>query len=265
MSHSDTAVDHDVPSTPDVRATIRSEYLQSTLDALGALVSECRLEFGPGGLSASAADPASVALVEASLDADAFDVYDAEGELVGVDIDRLGEVIGMAASGQTVELLLDAETRRLHVVIDELAYTLGLIDPAAIREPPAIDESAFIHAARAVVEGGEIDRFVGAAGMVADHLALGVDEADAALYVDAEGDTDHVSLRLAAVDLKAFDAGDAHSLFSLDYLRDVTTPMPADGPVALRLGTEVPVQFDFETADGAGSVTYLLSPRLVRT
>lgn len=101
--------------------------------------------------------------------------------------------------------------------------------------------------------------------MVADHLALGVDEAAAELYADAEGDADRVSLRLSAADLEALDAGDAHSLFSLGYLRDVARPMPVDGSVTLRLGTEVPVQFDFETADGAGSVTYLLSPRLVRT
>lgn len=265
MSHSETAAGHDVPADPAVQATVRSEYLLSTVDALRALVSECRLEFGPEGLSASAADPASVALVKTSLTAEAFESYDVDGELVGVNLDRLSEVVGMAAGGQPVELFLDAETRRLHVVVDELSYTLGLIDPEAVREPPELDEGAFTHTARAVVAGREIGRFVSAAAMVADHLTLGVDESEAALYVDAEGDTDHVSLRLSEAELAALDAGDAHSLFSLDYLRDMAKPMPADAPVTLRLGTEMPVRFGLETADGAGSVEYLLSPRLVRT
>lgn len=265
MSHSATAAGHDLPDDPAVAATVRAGPLRTALDAVGALVDECRLEFRGDGLYVRAADPASVALVSLTLASDGFERYLAGGELVGVDVERFADVVGMAASDQAVRLLLDAETRRLHVVVEELSYALGLLDPDAVREPPELDRASFEHSAEVVVGGSEVDRFVGAASMVADHVALGVDPEEAAFYVEAEGDTDDVSLRLPGGTLAGFEPGDAHSLFSLDYLSEMERPIPADCEVTLRLGSELPVELAFEADEGAVSVEYLLSPRLVRT
>lgn len=262
MSQPAPASGHDLPADPAVRATVRADHLQSLVDAARALVDECRLELGPDGLSVCAADPAAVALVDAFLPADAFESYDADGAVVGIDLERLDDVVGMARGEQAVTLLFDAETRRLHLLVEELRYTLGLIDPEAVRSPPDIDRDAYDHSAAVAVEGREVDRFVAAASMVADHLALGVDPETPAFYVEADGDTDDVALRLPPAAVCAFEAGEAHSLFSLAYLDAMARPMPADAEVRLGLGTELPVELSF--AAGAVAVTYLLSPRLVR-
>ena len=98
--------------------------------------------------------------------------------------------------------------------------------------------------------------------MVSDHIALGVDENDDLFYVDAEGDTDDVHLELGLEDLIDLDVGSAHSLFSLDYLKDMNKAIPRDGEVAIDLGEEFPVKIHYEIAEGLGTVTYMLAPRI---
>ena len=98
--------------------------------------------------------------------------------------------------------------------------------------------------------------------MVSDHVALGVDETDELFYVDAEGDTDDVHLELGREDLIDLTAGPARSLFSLDYLKDMNKAIPNDAEVRVELGEEFPVKMHFDIAEGQGSVTYMLAPRV---
>jgi proliferating cell nuclear antigen len=112
------------------------------------------------------------------------------------------------------------------------------------------------------IEGRAIDRAVTAADMVSDHIALGVNEADEYFYVDAEGDTDDVHLELTREDLIDLTAGTAHSLFSLDYLKDMNKAIPKDAEVRMELGEEFPVKMHFDIAEGEGQVTFMLAPRI---
>jgi proliferating cell nuclear antigen len=98
--------------------------------------------------------------------------------------------------------------------------------------------------------------------MVSDHIALGVDADAEHFYVDAEGDTDDVHLELDREDLIDLQAGDAHSLFSLDYLQDMNRAIPKDAEVTMELGEEFPIKMHFDIAEGEGAATYLLAPRI---
>ena len=166
----------------------------------------------------------------------------------------------MADAGQLVQLELDEETRKLHVQIEGLEGTLALIDPDSIRQEPDLPDLDL--PANVVVEGADIARAVKAADMVSDHIALGVDADEELFYVDAEGDTDDVHLELTREDLIDLTAGDARSLFSLDYLQDMNKAIPSDAEVTMELGEEFPVKLHFDIAEGEGSVTFMLAPRI---
>jgi proliferating cell nuclear antigen len=97
--------------------------------------------------------------------------------------------------------------------------------------------------------------------MVSDHIALGVDPDAEEFYVDAEGDTDDVHLELGREDLIDLTAGEARSLFSLDYLKDMNKAIPKDAEVTMELGEEFPVKLHFGFAEGDGHVTFMLAPR----
>lgn len=241
-------------------SAVRAGTLSTALGSLSVLIDECKINFDKAGIHIKAIDPATVAMVEVSLDAGACESYEARGGVVGVNVNRLEEVVGMAAADQLVHLEMDEETRKLHVRIDELEYTLALIDPDVIREEP--DTPALDLPARITLEGSDIDRSVKAASMVSDHVTLGVDEDRECFYVDAEGDTDDVHLELGPEDLIDVQIGNAHSLYSLDYLQDVNKAIQKDAEVTVSLGEEFPMEIDHDFAGKDGHVTYSLAPRI---
>ncbi|MFB6297971.1 MAG: DNA polymerase sliding clamp [Salinirussus sp.] len=241
-------------------AIVSADTLQATLDSVGVLVEECKIHLGEGGVEIRAVDPANVGMVDLELDAAAFESYEADGGLIGVNLARLQDIAGMANADQLIHLELDEETRKLHISIDGLEYTLALIDPESIREEPDLPDLDL--PATVVIEGRDIDRAVTAADMVSDHIELGVDETRELFYVDAAGDTDDVHLELNAEDLIDLTAGSASSLFSLDYLDDMNRAIPKDAEVTARLGEEFPVKLHFDIAEGQGRVTYMLAPRI---
>jgi len=242
------------------KAIVDAATFQEALDSVGVLVDECKIHLNDDGLAIRAVDPANVGMVDLSLSASAFESYEADGGLIGVNLTRLEDIAKMADTGQLVQLELDEETRKLHIQLDGLEYTLALIDPDSIRKEPDLPDLDL--AATVVLEGSDINRAVTAADMVSDHIALGVDEDAEVFYVDAEGDTDDVHFELGVDDLIDLQAGAAHSLFSLDYLKDMNKAIPRSGEVTVELGEEFPVKISFEIAEGQGSVTYMLAPRI---
>ncbi len=241
-------------------AIVGSETLRSTLDSVSVLVDECKIHLNEDGLTIRAVDPANVGMVDLRLDASAFESYEADDVVIGVDLTRLEDIAGMADSGQLIDIELDEEIQKLRLRMDGLEATMGLIDPNSIREEPDIPDLDL--PATIVLEGRDLNRAITAADMVSDHMELGVDVEREVFYVDAHGDTDDIHLELSRDELIEFDVGEASSLFSLDYLRDINKAIPRDTEVQIRLGDEYPVKFTFPYAEGRGQVTYMLAPRI---
>ena len=241
-------------------AIVSADTLGAALDSVGVLVDECKVRLEADGLTIRAVDPANVGMVDLELSAAAFESYETDGGVIGVNLDRLADIVGMGDADQLVHLELDEETRKLHISLDGLEYTLALIDPDSIRQEPDLPELDL--SAEVVIEGRDIDRAVTAADMVSDHIALGVDADAEEFYVDAEGDTDDVHLELGREDLIALTPGEARSLFSLDYLDDMNKAISSDAEVTMELGEEFPVKMHFGYAEGDGHVTFMLAPRI---
>ena len=234
--------------------------LGDALDSVSVLVDECKIRLNEDGVAIRAVDPANVGMVDLELGAGAFESYEADGGVIGVNLARLEDIASMASADDLVHLELDEETRKLHIRMDGLSYTLALIDPDSIRQEPDIPDLDL--AAEIVVEGAQLGRGITAADMVSDHIRLRVDPDDAAFYVEAQGDTDDVDLELGREALIDLTPGDADSLFSLDYLKDMNKAIPADAEVTVELGEEFPVKLHYEFAEGLGQVTYMLAPRI---
>jgi len=242
------------------KAIVSASTLRDALDSVSVLVDECKIRLNEDELAIRAVDPANVGMVDLTLEAAAFESYEADGGVIGVNLNRLEDIAGMADSGDLVQLELDEETRKLHIHIEGLSYTLALIDPDSIRQEPDIPDLDL--PAEIVVEGAQIARGITAADMVSDHIRLRVDEAEEAFFIEAEGDTDDVDLRLDREDLIDLQAGPADSLFSLDYLKDMNKAIPKDAEVRVELGEEFPVKLHYEFGEGMGQVTYMLAPRI---
>ncbi|WP_049981902.1 DNA polymerase sliding clamp [Halolamina rubra] len=242
------------------KAIVSASTLRDSLDAVSVLVDECKIRLNEEELSIRAVDPANVGMVDLTLEAAAFESYEADGGVIGVNLTRLEEVAGMANADDLIHLELDEETRKLHIEVEGLSYTLALIDPDSIRKEPDIPDLDL--PAEITLEGAQLNRGITAADMVSDHIRLRVDETEETFHIEAEGDTDDVDLQLEAEDLIALTAGPADSLFSLDYLKDMNKAIASDAEVRVELGEEFPVKLHYEFAEGLGNVTFMLAPRI---
>jgi len=242
------------------KAIVGASTLQDALDSVSVLVDECKIRLNEDELSIRAVDPANVGMVDLSLAAAAFESYEADGGVIGVNLSKLEDFVGMASGDELVELELDEETRKLSIRMDGLSSTLALIDPDSIRQEPDIPDLDL--SSEIVLEGAQLDRGIKAADMVSDHVRLRVDPDEEAFHIQAEGDTDDVDFQLDVDDLIALTAGTADSLFSLDYLKDMNKAIPKSAEVTIELGEEFPVKIHYAVAEGQGNVTYMLAPRI---
>jgi len=238
---------------------IPADVLEATINAVDCLVNECKIHLNEDGLRIAAVDPANVGMVDLSLDAAACDYYDAHGGTIGINLERLGDVVGMAASGDLVHLDLDAETRKLHIDAGGLSYTLALIDPEAIRQEPDIPELDLPATVR--LPAGELERGVTAADLCSDHITLGAD--DDAFLMTAEGDTDTARYNLdgdSVIDANCPEQCEA--IFSLEYMEELVDPIPKAAEVTCTIDTDFPILMSWETADGHLNVGQMCAPRI---
>lgn len=252
------------PANPDFRAVADASALRTVVSTARSLVTECRLELGADGLSLTAMDPATVAAVRLRLDAAAFEHYAGDAGTIGVNLERLADLLSLADTDELVSLALDAERGLLHVDLADLHYTLALVDPDSIRQPPNPDQLQVEHAGAVTADAAELTRIVRAADMVSDHVDLALDETDPVFRASADGDTDAATIELDTEDLHDATPGDALSTFSLSYLDSIEGAIPTNTPVTLSLGTELPATLDYEVAAGHGTVEFFLSPRIKR-
>jgi proliferating cell nuclear antigen len=245
-------------------ATIRADRLSQFVDNALAVATEAKLRVGPDALETAAVDPANVAMIDQSLSADAFESYEFGGGVLGVDLERLDDVLGMADSGELVHLDLNEETRKLHIAVGQLDYTLALIGPDSIRNEPDVPgvldrlTATLVHDARALQDAHK------AAGLCSDHIAYGATIDDETFYASAEGDTDKMRYEWGREEMhEGSEANDAaHSLFSLDYLKDILKPINASTEVTVRIGHELPLLLDSQFADERGELRYMVAPRM---
>lgn len=241
-------------------AIASQETLADFIDPVDKLVYECKLHLNEDGLNVRAVEPANVGMVRSDLDADGFESYEASGGLLGLNVNRFVDVLGMADAGELVHLQLDEETRKLHIDTANIEYTMALIDPDTVRSEPDLPDLDL--PAEVVIEGNQFDQMITAADVISDHLSFGLDAAKEMFYMYSEGDTDDVRVEYDRDEVIDMQAGEAHSLFSLDYLKDMNKAIGSDVELSMSIGEEFPIEMAFETAEGHGDVQYMLAPRI---
>ena len=243
-----------------LKATIDADIFRESIDAIAALVTECRLHTAEDYIRTRAVDTANVAMISLDLQSTAFNSFSATAGEVGLDIIKMKNIIGMMGKGDALALNLLDEDRKLEMNFGGYRYSITLLDVNTIRKdpnPPAIDLPG-----KAVLRGDALNNAIKAAAVISDKIALGIDPEAMTFYMEAEGDTDHIKLALGEDELIALSPVQARSLFSLDYLKDMGRVMARAEEVEVHLGIDHPVRFTFDIADGNGHVEYLLAPRI---
>jgi proliferating cell nuclear antigen len=239
------------------KAIINAETLGDAIEAVSSLVEEVKISVSETGLELKAADAANVAMVSLRVSSEAFENFQATPSEIGVDLVRLSDILSMAAKGENVGLELDEENHKLKIDMGSLSYTMSLIDPTAMKKEPEIPKLDL--PAHVTLPGEEIRRAVKAAEKVSDHVIFGV--SDEGFFMEAKGDIDSLKLKIPSIELLSMKPGEARSLFSLDYLKNMSRAIGKSNEVTLELGIDYPLMANFKLGRSL-EVSYLLAPRI---
>jgi len=239
-------------------AKLKADVLREMVDVISTLVDEAKLNVGKDSVTIKAVDPAHVAMVDLSLDRGAFESYKAEETELGLDMDKMKEILRLAKAGEVISIAHDEDKNRLVVTVGNTTRRMSLVDTAGMSDPkvPSLNLPA-----KVVVRTDELRQAIRASESVSDHIALKA--SPEGFEVVSEGDTDTVSHMVPKDLLEELSAKDAvRSLFPLDYFSNMVKAISTAATVALYLGTDYPVRMEFKIAGGKGEVRYLLAPRI---
>jgi proliferating cell nuclear antigen len=239
-------------------AKIKSDVLKEVVDVISTLVDEAKFNFGKEALVVKAVDPAHVAMVDLTLDRQAFEAYKADDAELGLDLDKMKEVLKLARAGDVLSVTQEEDKNRLVVHVGNITRRMSLVDTAGMSDPkvPNLNLPAKIR-----VRTEELRQGIRASESVSDHIAL-IATPDG-FEILSEGDTDSVNLKLPKDMLDELVCKEkARSLFPLDYFANMIKAISTAPTVTMYMGNDYPVRLEFDIAGGKGSVKYLLAPRI---
>ncbi len=243
------------------KAEILGETLKDSIEALTIIVDEARVHLADGGIYARNADPSYVAMVEFELSVKAFEAYETDEEVITLDLKKMQDILELANRTDVVHLTIDEN--KMTLSFGDLKYTIALLSPYSIKKEPKVPNVE--SAAHVVITGKEFRWAVKAAGKVSDNIALGC--VNTTFFMEAVGDADTMRLELSKdqlIDISRSDAKEeeVRSLFSLEFLIEMSKAIGKASEVSLDIGRNIPLKVGFDIADGNGTVTYLLAPRI---
>ncbi len=239
-------------------AKVKAEVLKEIVDVVSTLVDEAKVNVGKEGLSIKAVDPAHVAMVDLTLDRSAFESYRADEAELGLDMDKVKEILKLARAGEVISLAHDEDKNRLVVHVGNTTRRMSLVDTAGMSDPKVPNLNL---PAKIAVRAEELRQGIRASESVSDHIALNA--SPDAFEIVSEGDTDTVNHRVPKDLLEEISCKEpVRSLFPLDYFSNMVKAITSAPTVILFLGNDYPVKMEFKIAGGKGDVRYLLAPRI---
>jgi proliferating cell nuclear antigen len=240
------------------QAKVKSETLKGIVDVVSTLVDEAKFNIDAKGVALKAVDPAHVAMIDMKIEKSAFEEFSADDTELGIDLDKIKEVLRLARSGDIISLEQDEEKNRLVINVGNVTRRMNLVDTTGMSDPKVPNLNL---PAKVAVASEELQKGIKAAESISDHIALTA-QPDGFEMV-SEGDTDSVSLKLSKDQLVSLECKEVvRSLFPLDYFSNMIRAIPAGTVITMSLGNDYPVKLEFSIADGRGAVNYLLAPRI---
>ena len=221
------------------KAEIKAETLKGLVNIISTLVDEVKLTVDAEGMCLRAVDPAHVAMMEMKIGAKTFNSYAADSTEIGLDLDKVKDVLKLASSGNVISMEQDENHGKLIFKIGNITRRMNLVDTSSMNDPkvPQLELSASIE-----VPASELQNGIKASESISDHIAL-VAEGET-FELSCEGDTDSVNLVLSKSQLKSINVPNrVCSLFPLEYFSNIIKAVPADMIVKIQLDNDYPVKF----------------------
>lgn len=238
--------------------TAQSGLLKTLVEILNIVVEEAQFKFDEEELVVRVVDPSHVAMVTMKLDAAAFETWEVDPTPIGIELQKLRDMLGLAGAGDLLELQYDDTSGQLRLQMGKVDRTIRPLDPQNMLEP-RVPELAF--EAKVILSGHDLAQAIKAADLAGDLVTLSVDPNS--FSVQASSGTDSVVVTYQEGELQDLSCSTPlKSQFSLQYLGPLARKMDSFQEVQVEFGENYPLRITFTFADGAGQGTYFLAPRV---
>jgi proliferating cell nuclear antigen len=235
---------------------IKMENLREVVEVVSTLVSEVKLTISKDGLEAKAVDPSHVAMLVLKLNRTVFEDFTGESTELGVDVEKLKEVLRLSKPGDNIDFQFDGKNR-LVASLGRVTRQMAVVDPAGITDPkvPNVNPPAMVS-----VKTEDLRQGIRGSESFTDHVTLTL-EPDA-FTMHSEGETDQLDLRIGKENLPKLDVKETvKSMYPLDFFSAMVKSITAD-ETTLHVGNEYPLKVEFSMGGGRGEGRYLLAPRV---
>jgi proliferating cell nuclear antigen len=235
---------------------IKMENLREVVEVVSTLVSEVKLTISKDGLEAKAVDPSHVAMLVLKLNKGVFEEFTGESTELGVDIEKLKEVLRLSKPGDIIDFQFDGKNR-LVASLGRVTRQMAVVDPAGITDPkvPNVNPPATV-----TVKTEDLRQGIRGSESFTDHVTLTLDPE--AFTMHSEGETDQLDLRIAKDNLPKLDVKEGvKSMYPLDFFSAMVKSIASED-TTLHVGNEYPLKVEFAMGSGRGEGRYLLAPRV---
>lgn len=240
------------------KARIKMEVLRELVEVISTLVSEVKLSVSKDGIDVKAVDPSHVAMLVLKLNKNAFEEFTGEPTEIGVDVEKLKEVLRLSKPGDIIDLQYDGGKNRLVLHVGRVTRHMSVVDPAGITDPKVPNVSP---PGLAVVRMEELRQGIRGSESISDHVTITLDGEGFTMH--SEGETDRVDMKLAKDNLKRLEVKEAvRSMYPLDFFSNMVKSITSSDEVTLHVGNEYPLKIEFGVAGGKGEGRFLLAPRV---
>jgi proliferating cell nuclear antigen len=240
------------------KARIKMEVLRELVEVISTLVSEVKLTISKDGIDVKAVDPSHVAMLVLKINKGAFEEFTGESTEIGVDVEKLKEVLRLSKPGDLIDLQYDGGKNRLIIHVGKVTRHMSVVDPAGITDPKVPNVSP---PGIAVVKMEELRQGIRGSESISDHVTI-ILEADG-FTMHSEGETDRVDMKLPKEGMARLEVKESvKSMYPLDFFSSMVKSITTSEEVTLHVGNEYPLKIEFSLAGGKGEGRFLLAPRV---
>ncbi len=222
---------------------------------INELVTEVKIKINKDGLSITALDPASVALVDLHIPAKFFSEFDINGEeIIGVNLDDLKQVLKRLSKSSS--LVIEKTDNLLHLKASDTgkrSFALALINvEAEEKKLPEFDFTSVIE-----MNADMLSEAIDDAAIVADSCSF--ETSDTAFIIEARGSLNKMRAEFSD-EVSLLKAGNDKAKYSIEYLQKFMKATKIADKVRISFKTDHPLSLKFEQ-DGFALV-FVLAPRM---
>jgi len=243
-------------------AEINAKPLRTVVDAIMIMNDEAKFHISPEGIKSKQVDEAHVGLVNVEMKKKLFDSYKASDFELGIDLNKLDNVLKLARSDDVVKLDMDdKKSKCLWISFGFLKRRIGCLDTAGMPDPKTPNVATNI---KATLKKCDFELSLKATAQIADYFKM-IAQQDF-LNIETEGDTDKVDLKLEngnggplvnlSVDKKT------EAMYTTDYVRNCIKPATGDMDLNISFGQDKPIKIEYNMEDKKILFEYMVAPRI---